>query len=467
MNKLLQYIEQNQPRYIEELRDLLAIPSISTNPESKPDILRCAEWVAEHMREIGMEHVQVIATAGHPIVYADWLHANGNPTLLLYGHYDVQPVDPLELWTSPPFEATIRGENLYARGSADDKGQVFIHLKSIEAYLKNTGKLPINLKVIIEGEEEIGSMHLENFVKSNKDRLKADLVLISDTSMFAKDVPSVCYGLRGLAYMQVEVTGPNRDLHSGSFGGSIHNPVQALGEIIAVLHDKHGRITVPGFYNEVRQLTKKERESFAKLPWKDSRFARELGVRKLHGEKGFSTLERLWVRPTLECNGIWGGFTGEGAKTVLPSSASAKISMRLVPDQKPDTIAKLFEKYILRISPKTVQVKVKYLHGGEPAITPIESPGVQAAASALEKGFGKKPLFQREGGSIPIVVQFKQFLGLDTVLLGFGLPDENAHAPDEFLNLKNFYGGIRTVTHFYNELPGFLKNGKGNQNTIS
>lgn len=460
MEQVLQYIEKNKSRYLNELKELIAIPSVSTNPENKPDIVRCAKWVADHLKSVGMNNVQVFPTGGHPVVYAEWLGAPGKPTLLLYGHYDVQPVDPIELWTSPPFEATIRGENLYARGSADDKGQVFIHLKSIEAFMKNGGKLPINLKVIIEGEEEIGSEHLSPFVKEHKELLKADLVLISDTSMFAKGVPSVCYGLRGLSYMQISVTGPNKDLHSGSFGGSVQNPIQALSEIIAQLHDKHGRITIPGFYKDVLKLTAKERAAYKKLPWNDKKYAESLGVRHLYGEKGFTSLERLWARPTLECNGIWGGFTGDGAKTVLPSKASAKISMRLVPDQKADTIAKLFQDYIKKIAPKTVKVDARYLHGGEAAITPIESPGVQAAVAALEKGFGKKPLYQREGGSIPIVVQFKQLLGLDTVLLGFGLPDENAHAPDEFINLDNFFGGIRTAAHFYNELPEFMARGR-------
>jgi len=460
MEHILKYIEQNSSRYLDELKTLLAIPSISTNPENVPDIKRCAEWITDHLKTIGMQNVQIFSTAGHPIVYADWLQAPGKPTLLIYGHYDVQPVDPIELWTTPPFEATMRDGNLYARGSADDKGQVFIHLKGIEAFLKNTGKLPINIKFIIEGEEEIGSEHLDLFVREHRSLLKSDLVLISDTSMFAKGVPSVCYGLRGLSYMEIDVVGPNKDLHSGSFGGSVHNPVQVLAEIIARLHDKNGRVTIPGFYQDVRVVSGRERAALKKLPWSDSRYAKELGVKKLYGEKGFTTLERLWVRPTLECNGIWGGFTGDGAKTVLPSKASAKISMRLVPDQNSTKVAKLFEKYIKKIAPPTVQIFTRYLHGGEPAITPMDSPGVQAAASALEKGFGKKPLFQREGGSIPIVVQFKEILGLDTVLLGFGVPDENAHAPDEFIHLNNFYGGIRTVAYFYNELPRFMNNGK-------
>lgn len=460
MDEILRYIEENKSRYLDELKTLIAIPSISTNPENKGDVERCAAWVSSHLTKIGMNNSQIFPTAGHPIVYADHLNAPGKPTLLIYGHYDVQPVDPINLWTTPPFEATIRGENLYARGSADDKGQVFIHLKSIEAFLKNGGSLPINLKMIIEGEEEIGSEHLSTFVKEQKELLKADLVLISDTAMFAKGVPSVCYGLRGLSYMQIDLTGPNKDLHSGSFGGSVHNPIQALSEIIAQLHDKNGRITIPGFYDNVLKLTAKERSAYKKLPWSDKKYSRDLGVAELYGEKGYTTLERLWARPTLECNGIWGGFTGEGAKTVLPSKASAKISMRLVPNQKAGQIAKLFEKYIRKIAPKTVDINVQYLHGGEAAITPIESPGVQAAVVALKKGFGKKPLYQREGGSIPIVIQFKQLLGLDTVLLGFGLPDENAHAPDEFINLENFFGGVRTAAHFYNELPNYFTQGK-------
>jgi acetylornithine deacetylase/succinyl-diaminopimelate desuccinylase-like protein len=460
MNTVLTFLESNKDRYLRELKDYLAIPSVSSQANHNTDMRRCAEWTAEQMRTIGMNNVQIMDTAGHPVVFGEWLGAPDKPTILLYGHYDVQPVDPVNLWTSPPFEATIRDGNLFARGAADDKGQVFIHLKAIEAYLKNGGNLPVNIKLLIEGEEEVGSAHLDSFVKEHKDLLKADLVLISDSSMFAKGVPSVCYGLRGLAYMEVEVTGPNSDLHSGSFGGSVHNPIQALSEMIAALHDKNGKITVKGFYNRVRPLLKAERNAYKKLPWDDRKYAKQLGLKELYGEKGFTTLERLWARPTLECNGIWGGYTGEGAKTVLPAKAFAKISMRLVPDQTSDEAAKLFEKHLKRIAPKTVTVQVRALHGGEAAITPINSPGVQAAVAALEKGFGKKPLYQREGGSIPIVVQFKKILGLDTVLLGFGLPDENAHAPNEFINLDNFFGGMRTAAHFYNELPNFWKTKK-------
>jgi acetylornithine deacetylase/succinyl-diaminopimelate desuccinylase-like protein len=457
MQSLLSYVEGSKDRYLKELQDFIAHPSVSTDTENTTDLRQCAQWVADHMTSIGLQNVQILETGGHPAVYADWLNAPGKPTVLIYGHYDVQPAEPIELWTSPPFEGTVRDGKLYGRGTADDKGQVFIHLKSIEAYLKNGGDIPVNVKMIIEGEEEIGSEHLDEFVKDHKSLLSADLVVVSDTSMFAPGVPSICYGLRGLSYMQIDLVGPSSDLHSGSFGGTVHNPIQALAEIIAQLHDKNGRVTIPGFYKDVLALSAKERKAFKKLPWSDKKYAKDLGVAALYGEKGFTTLERVWGRPTLECNGIWGGFTGEGAKTVLPSKASAKISMRLVPNQNSAKIAKLFEKHIKKIVPKTVKVTVRNLHGGEPAITPIDSPGVQAAMAALEKGFQKKPLYQREGGSIPIVVQFKQLLGLDTVLLGFGQPDENAHAPDEFIALENLFGGIRTSLHFFNELPHFMQ----------
>ncbi|KAB2926058.1 MAG: dipeptidase [Bacteroidetes bacterium] len=455
MEQVMQYIAANKERYLSELKDFLSIPSVSSQSSHNADTQRCAQWVADHMRSIGMNNVKVMPTPGHPVVYSEWLGAPGAPTVLFYGHYDVQPVDPLNLWDSPPFEMSIRGEKIFARGSADDKGQVFIHFKGIEALMKRNGRLPVNVKMLIEGEEEVGSANLDDFVKANKELLKADLVLISDSSMFAKGVPSICYALRGLSYLEIEVAGPNRDLHSGSFGGSVHNPIQALSEMIASLHDKNGRITIPGFYKTVRPLSKAERDAFRKLPFKEKAYAKELGVKELYGEKGFSSLERVWARPTLECNGIWGGYTGEGAKTVLPSKAFAKISCRLVPDQTSGAVAKLVEKHLKKIAPKTVDVKVTFLHGGEAAITPIDSAGVKAAVAALEKGFGKKPLYQREGGSIPIVVQFKKLLGLDTVLLGFGLPDENAHSPNEFLNIDNFYGGIRTSVHFFTELPSY------------
>jgi acetylornithine deacetylase/succinyl-diaminopimelate desuccinylase-like protein len=457
MEQVLNYIETNKQRYLTELKEFLSIPSVSSQSTHNGDIQRCAQWVADQMRSIGMQNIQIMPTAGHPVVYSEWLNAPDAPTVLFYGHYDVQPVDPLNLWDSPPFEMSIRDEKIFARGSADDKGQVFIHFKGIEALMTQHGKLPVNIKMLIEGEEEIGSSNLDNFVKEHKQLLKADLVLISDSSMFAKGVPSICYALRGLSYLEIEVTGPNRDLHSGSFGGSVHNPIQALSEMIASLHDKNGKVTIKGFYDAVRPLSKKERDAFKKLPFKEKQYAKDLGVKELYGEKGYSSLERTWARPTLECNGIWGGYIGEGAKTVLPSKAFAKISCRLVPDQDSSTIAKLVEKHLKKISPKTIDIQVRSLHGGEAAITPIESPGVQAAVAALEKGFGKKPLYQREGGSIPIVVQFKKMLGLDTVLLGFGVPDENAHSPNEFMLVDNFFGGVKTAVHFFNELPNYWK----------
>jgi acetylornithine deacetylase/succinyl-diaminopimelate desuccinylase-like protein len=457
MQQSLTFAETQQDRFLGELREWIAIPSVSAVPEHKQDVRKAAEWLSAHLTAIGLEHVVIHDTKGHPIVTADHLHVPGAPTILVYGHYDVQPAEPLDLWHSPAFEMTERDGRLYGRGTADDKGQTFINLKAIESILRTEGKLPLNVKVIVEGEEEIGSDNLPEFLSAHTDLLKTDLVLISDTSMFSEDRPSICYGLRGLTYMQIDLTGPNRDLHSGSFGGSVHNPIQALSEIIAQLHDKNGKITIPGFYDKVRKLSARERAEYKKLPHKDRAYAKDLGVKELYGEKGFTTIERLWARPTLECNGIWGGFTGEGAKTVLPSKASAKISMRLVPDQSAPAIAKLFEKHITKIAPKTVSVKVTYLHGGDPAITPIDSPGVQTAVSALKKGFGKAPLFQREGGSIPIVVDFKKILKADTVLLGFGQPDENAHAPDEFLSLSHLWGGIRTAIHFFNELPARMK----------
>jgi acetylornithine deacetylase/succinyl-diaminopimelate desuccinylase-like protein len=461
MDTLLTYVDAHRDRYLKELMEFLAIPSVSTDSGHADDVRRCADWLADHMGAVGLKNIQTFPTEGHPVVYGEWMGAPGKPTVLLYGHYDVQPPEPLELWTSPPFDATVRNGNLYARGAADDKGQIFIHLKSIEAYLRNMGSLPVNIKLLIEGEEEIGSAHLEDFMKEHQELLEADLALISDSSMFAKGVPSICYGLRGLAFMQIDLEGPNRDLHSGSFGGTVHNPIQALSEIVASLHDKNGKVAIPGFYKDVLALTKKERQAYRKLPWSDRRYARDLGVKQLYGEKGYTTLERVWARPTLECNGIWGGFTGEGAKTVLPSKASAKISMRLVPNQSSVKIGKLFERHIRKIAPKTVSVTVQSLHGAEPAITPLDSPGVLAAIAALEKGFGKRPLYQREGGSIPVVVQLKELLDLDTVLLGFGLPDENAHAPDEFLNIDNFHGGIRTSVHFFDELPREIERQRG------
>ncbi|HAY34303.1 MAG TPA: dipeptidase [Ignavibacteria bacterium] len=458
MDKIIEYIESNKDKYIEDLKVFLRIPSISTNPENKNDVRNCAEYVERQLKSIGLENIAVYETPGHPVVYGDWLNAGEDkPTILIYGHYDVQPVDPVNLWTDPPFEPTVRDGNIYARGSADDKGQVFIHMKSIEAHLVNNGKLPVNIKFLIEGEEEIGSVNLDEFILKNKSLLKCDYVVVSDSAMFDYDVPSICYGLRGLAYMQVEVTGPNRDLHSGSFGGAVNNPINALAHIIVKLKDDKGKILIDGFYDDVLKLSDKEREEFKKLPFNEKKYMEELEVSELFGEEGYTTLERASARPTLDCNGIWGGFQGEGAKTVLPSQAGAKISMRLVPNQEPEKIEKLFTDYVKKISPDSVKVKVLPLHGGKGAITPIDSPAIDAAVEALRLGFGKTPVFTREGGSIPVVNTFQTLLGADTILLGFGLPDENAHSPDEHLNLSNFQRGILSIAHYFNELSKIKK----------
>ena len=452
MKNIISYIEENKDRYIDELSNFLRMESISSSPDHKDETYRCGKWVETHLRDMGMEEVEFIETEGHPIVYAEWMGAPGKPTVLLYGHYDVQPVDPVELWTSGPFEPTIRNGDIYARGTTDDKGQVFTHFKAVEAYMMQNGSLPVNLKMVIEGEEEIGSANLDKFVRENKEKLKADIVLISDTAMYAKGVPTICYGLRGLSYFQIDMAGPNRDLHSGSFGGAVQNPAQALAEMLASLKDKNGKIKIKGFYDDVLRLTKKEREAFAKLPFNEKKYAKQLGVKELFGEKGYSTLERVWARPTFEINGMWSGFTGEGAKTVLPSKAHAKISMRLVPNQDPKKIARLFKKHIKEITPKNVTVELHEMHGAKPALAPIDSFGVQAATEALRKGFGKKPLYQREGGSIPIVVTFQQMLKATPVLLGFGLPTDNPHSPDEHMHLENFHNGVKTSAYFFDTL---------------
>jgi len=458
MENVLKYIESNRDNFVIELKEFLKIPSISTNPENKNDVRDCALFVEKEMRSIGLENVKIHETPGHPIVYGEWLHAGKDvPTILVYGHYDVQPVDPVELWTDPPFTPAVKDGKIYARGAADDKGQVFIHFKSIQSHLLNNKSLPVNLKILIEGEEEIGSVNLDSFIEKNKELLKCDYVVISDTGMFDKDVPSICYGLRGLAYMQVEVTGPNRDLHSGSFGGAVDNPINALAHIICKLKDDKGKILIDGFYDDVIPLNEKERIEYTKLPFDERKYKESLEIEETFGEEGYSTLERASARPTLDCNGIWGGFQGEGAKTVLPSKAGAKISMRLVPNQEPDKIEKLFAEYVKKISPKTVKVTVKSLHGGKGAITPIDSPAMDAAVEAMKKGFGKIPLFTREGGSIPVVSTFQSLLNAPTILLGFGLPDENIHSPDEHFSLDNFHKGILSISNYYNELSKIKK----------
>ena len=452
MDNVIDFINVNRDRYLEELKGFLAIPSISALPQHAGDVKRCADWCVEEMRRIGLQNVRLIDTPGNPVVYGDWLGAEGAPTILFYGHYDVQPVDPLELWESPPFEATVRDGEIYARGSADDKGQVFMHFKAVEAHLKQNGRLPVNIKFILEGEEEVGSVNLDDFIRAHKGELGADVVVISDSGMFARGVPSICYGLRGLVYFQLDLRGSSTDLHSGSFGGAVANPAMVLAQVLAQMKDRGGRIKIPGFYDDVVALQEEERKAWASLPFNEKQYKKDFGVPKLFGESGYTTLERTWARPTFEVNGLLSGFTGEGAKTVLPAIAMAKVSMRLVPNQSPDAIARLFEEYVKKVTPKTVELKVTRMHGGKPWMTSYDNPFVQAAARAIEKGFGQKPVLTREGGSIPVVSTFQEELGLPSVLFGVGLPDENAHAPNEKLDVANFHGGVIASAYLYEEI---------------
>ena len=449
---LAEFIESSRDQHLAELHEFLRIPTISAKSEHKPDIERGARWVADHLRTAGFKTVEIVPSSLHPIVYAESLEAPGKPTVLFYGHYDVQPPEPLELWTSPPFEPTVRNGNLFGRGTADDKGQVHIHLKALESLHKLHGKFPINIKVLIEGEEEVGSVSLWNYVQANKERLKADALLVSDTSMLAKGVPSITYGLRGLNYYQLELTGPMRDLHSGVYGGAVPNPLTILTELFAKLHDKNFRVTIPGFYDSVAKISAAERKALNALPWKKGDFARAVGAPGYDGEKGFTIVERLWVRPTLELNGIWGGYIGEGAKTVIPSKATAKFSTRLVPNQDPHKIAKLVEKHVRKLLPKSVHCKFDVLSTGKPWVAPYHAPIFLKAQAALEKGFGRRAAFIREGGSIPFVTQMHDTFKVPCVLIGFGLPDENAHAPDEHIALENYFGGIKAIAHFYADL---------------
>jgi acetylornithine deacetylase/succinyl-diaminopimelate desuccinylase-like protein len=449
---LVEWIDSSRDQHLAELYEFLRIPSISAKSEHKPDIERGARWVADHLRAAGFKTVEIVPTNLHPLVYAESLEAPGQPTILFYGHYDVQPPEPLDLWTSPAFEPTVRNGNLFGRGTADDKGQVHIHLKAFAALQKVNGKLPINVKVLIEGEEEVGSVSLWDYVQKNTAKLKADALVVSDTSMLGKDVPSITYGLRGLNYYQMELTGPERDLHSGVYGGAVPNPLTILAELFAKLHDKNFRVTIPGFYDQVAKLSTSERKALNSLPWKKKDFEKAVGAPSYCGEKGFTIVERLWTRPTLELNGIWGGYQGEGAKTVIPSKAFAKFSTRLVPNQNPDKIAQLVEKHIRKLLPKTVHCKFEVLSKGKPWAAPYHNPIFQKAQAALEKGFGKKAVFIREGGSIPFVTQMYDTFKVPCVLIGFGLPDENAHAPDEHISLENYFGGIKAVAHFYADL---------------
>src|ERR1700688_4228909 len=449
---LTQYIDSKRDEQLNELYEFLRIPSVSAKSEHKPDIERAAKWVADRLRGVGLDKVEIVPTKMHPLVYGESLHAPGKPTVLFYGHYDVQPAEPLDLWTSPAFEPTIRGGNLFGRGTADDKGQVHIHIRALDAILKTAGKLPINLKVMIEGEEEVGSVSLWDFVNANKAKLKADALIVSDTGMLARGVPSITYGLRGLIYYELEITGPAQDLHSGIFGGAVPNPLAVLTELFAKLHDKNFHVTVPGFYDDVDKLSAAERKALNALPFKVSAFKKTVGAPALCGEKGYSVVEQLWCRPTLELNGIWGGYTAEGAKTVIPSKAHAKFSTRLVPHQDPAKIAKLVERHVRKLLPKTGTCKFEVLSMGKPWAAPFHHPIFAKAQSALQKGFGKKAVFIREGGSIPFVTQMYDPFKVPCVLLGFGLPDENAHAPDEHLALENYFGGIKAIANFYSDL---------------
>ncbi len=442
------YQEENKDRFLEELFGLLRIPSISSDSQHKSDMFECAEAVKKSLLEAGAEKATIFETAGHPVVYAEKIADPAKPTVLVYGHYDVQPVDPLNLWDTPPFEPTIKNGKIYARGSADDKGQFFMHVKAFEI-MNNSGPLACNIKFIIEGEEEIGSPSLGDFVASHKELLKADVILISDTSMISLETPSIEIGVRGLAYIQVEVTGPNRDLHSGVYGGAVANPVTILARMIASCHDENNHITIPGFYDDVLESSAEDRKKMALAPFDEKEYMKDLGVKALWGEKGFSTNERTGIRPTLELNGIWGGFQGEGSKTVLPSKASAKISARLVPNQTSRKIAQILLEYFKKIAPPGVSVNCFELHGGEPYMTPLDSRAYIAAEKAIETSFGKKPVPQRGGGSIPICSLLEKELGIKIVFMGFGLDSDNLHSPNEKFNIANFYKGIETIPYFH------------------
>jgi acetylornithine deacetylase/succinyl-diaminopimelate desuccinylase-like protein len=446
-------LQQRRQQHLDELFDWLRIPSISAKSEHRDDVRRAADWLADRMRDAGMQTVEVVPTAGHPIVVGEWRGApEGAQTLLVYGHYDVQPPEPLDEWTSEPFEPEVRDGKLFARGSVDDKGQVYLHLKAVEAQLAEHGSLPVNVIFVVEGEEEVGSPHLAEFLAANRDRLRCDAVLISDTTMFAPGLPSITTGLRGMAYMEVRVQGPATDLHSGAYGGAVVNPANALARIISRLHDERGRVTVPGFYDRVRELSDGEREAVRKLPFTEEGLRHEVGAPALAGEEGYGALERIWVRPTLDVNGLLSGYTGEGAKTVLPARAMAKVSMRLVPDQDYKEVERLFTAHVKSLAPEGVTVEVEALHGGQPWYAQPEGPLFGAAERALEKAFGQPPVYIREGGSIPIVQAFQETFGVPAVLIGFGLPGENAHAPNEWMSVDNYHRGTEAIALMYDEL---------------
>ena len=448
MQSIKNYVSQNKQRFLDELFELLRFPSVSADPAYKTEVLKTADFVAQKLIDAGADKVEVCPTAGYPIVYGEKIIDPAKPTVLVYGHYDVQPADPLELWQTPPFEPTIRDEKIYARGACDDKGQFYMHVKAFELMMQ-TDTLPCNIKFMIEGEEEVGSNNLGLFVQANKQKLKSDVVLISDTSMLSMEHPSLETGLRGLSYLEVEVVGPNRDLHSGVYGGAVANPATILCQLIASLHDEHNHITIPEFYDDVLPLSEADRAALNKAPFDLEEYKKDLGVNDVWGEKGYTTLERTGTRPTLEVNGSWGGYTGEGAKTVLPSKASAKISMRLVPNQQSDKITQLFTEHFQKIAPAYVKVNVSAHHGGEPVVTPTDSVAYRAAQKAISESFGKEPIPTRGGGSIPIVALFEKELGIKTVLMGFGLDSDNLHSPNEKYDLANYYKGIETIPLFH------------------
>jgi acetylornithine deacetylase/succinyl-diaminopimelate desuccinylase-like protein len=448
---VLERIDRDRERHLGELKEFLRIPSISTDPQYKPEVLRAAAFLRDKMRAAGLESELVESpTGGNPLVYGEWSGAPGKPTVLFYGHYDVQPVDPIEEWRNPPFEPTLEGKDLVARGATDDKGQAYAHVKAVEAVLAERGALPVNVKFLVEGEEECGGESIEAYVRQDGgDRLACDCIVISDTSMYAPGEPAMLYGLKGLAYMEIRVQGPSRDLHSGTFGGAVHNPLNALAHILASLQDPEtGRVLIDGFYDKVQPLEGWEREAFAALPFDEEEYRSELGVPELFGEEGYSTRERTWGRPTCDVNGMWGGYQGEGAKTVLPAKAGAKVSMRLVPDQDPEEIARLFRDHVERVAPKGVRVEVSSVHGAVPTRITTEGPPMEAAQQAMEQEWGAKPVLIREGGSIPIVATFGEVLQKPVLMMGFGLPDDGLHSPNEKFNVDCYHGGIRTVARF-------------------
>lgn len=456
MTNLKSHLKREREHHLEQLKEFLAIPSISSLSEHENDVRDGAEWTANALEQAGMENVKIMPTKRHPVVYGDWLHAEGKPTALIYGHYDVQPVDPLDLWETPPFEPDIRDNKIYARGATDDKGQVFMHIKALETILHTNGELPLNVKFCIEGEEEIGSPNLDAFADEHRGLLAADVLIISDSPMIEKGQPTVCFGLRGLCGLQIDVKGAKGDLHSGLYGGAVQNPIHALAALLASMHDDEGRIAVDGFYDKVLPLEEEERRAYAALDDIEENMKKELDVPELFGEKGYTALERTWVRPTLEVNGIYGGFQDEGIKTVIPSEAHAKITCRLVPDQDPDEIAELIRKHIDAHTPPGVTVDTTLFDKGKPFVTPFDHPAIQAAGRSLERSYGVSPAYIRMGGSIPIVETFSQLLDVPVVLLGFGLPEENFHAPNEHFHLENFAKGLETLCDYWFELEKAL-----------